>query len=246
VGVDPRAALSGPLRGPLVLVLAGLPGILSLGSVLPDVPGVPVAALLLQPALLLVVAAVAGRPLAARAGLRLMSAMPVVARAKQMATGLVLGLAIAAADHCLRGLWQAAPGSPPGIVEAWSAVGLVVGLLYGGVVEEVLFRWFAMSLLVVVLARAFAGAATRAQPWVVRGAVIGAALLFAASHLPSLALGGSPILAGTAVRALLLNGLAGLVFGLLFARRDLLAAMLAHCGVHLGFAAAALAVAAGR
>ncbi|PWS36064.1 hypothetical protein DFH01_12700 [Falsiroseomonas bella] len=63
-----------------------------------------------------------------------------------MATGVVRGLAIAAADHSLCGTWQAPPGLPPSIVQAWSAGGLIVGLLYGGVVEEVLFRWLSRCL----------------------------------------------------------------------------------------------------
>lgn len=71
-------------------------------------------------------------------------------------------------------------------------------------------------------------------------AAFGAAVLFAASHLPALAMAGAPVAIGAVVRTLVLNGIAGVVFGWLFARRDLVAAMLAHGGCHLGFAAAAL------
>uniref|UniRef100_UPI001EFFCB46 CPBP family glutamic-type intramembrane protease n=1 Tax=Falsiroseomonas oryziterrae TaxID=2911368 RepID=UPI001EFFCB46 len=72
--------------------------------------------------------------------------------------------------------------------------------------------------------------------------VAGAALLFAVAHLPALGAAGAPPGAGAVLRTLLANALAGLVFGWLFARRDLLAAVLAHGGAHLGFAAAALVV----
>lgn len=231
----------GALRCALILLLAGLPGILSLRLVIPDIPGVPTAALLLQPAVLLLVATFVGSQLATRAGLHLVSGFPVASRAVQVATGVVLGAAISAADHGLRGVWQAAPSLPPSIVEAWNLRGLVVGLLYGGVVEEVIFRWFAMSLLVVLLAHGVAGRTARTPRWMMPAAATGAAALFAASHLPLLVVDGSMSVAGVVVRTLLLNGIAGVVFGLLFARRDLLASMLAHGGTHLGFAAAALA-----
>ncbi len=242
MSADAEAAPRGAWRSALVLMLAGVPGILSLRLMLPEAPGVPAAAPLLQPALLLVVAALAGSRLAVRAGLRLTGSCPVARRAGQVTTGALLGLAIAAGDHGLRGLWQAAPSHPPGIIEAWNASGLVVGLLYGAVVEEVLFRWFAMSLLVVALARCVAGRAAHPPRWIVPAAAIGVAALFAASHLPALALAGAPPAAGVVVRTLLLNGVAGAVFGLFFARRDLVAAMLAHAGTHLGFAAGVLAV----
>ncbi|WP_237214256.1 CPBP family glutamic-type intramembrane protease [Falsiroseomonas oryziterrae] len=223
------------------LMLAGVPGILSLCLMLPEVPGVPTTALLLQPTLLLVVAALAGSRLAVRADLRLADSVSLARRAGQVTAGALFGLVMAAADHGLRGLWQAAESHPPSVIEAWSASGLVVGLLYGAVVEEVMFRWFAMSLLLVALAWLVADRTARPPHWIMPAAAIGAAALFAASHLPALALAGSPPAAGAVLRTLLLNGMAGAVFGLFFAQRDLVAAMLAHAGLHLGFAAAALA-----
>jgi hypothetical protein len=50
-----------------------------------------------------------------------------------------------------------------------------------------------------------------------------------------------PLDAAILARTLILNGLAGLLFGWLFARRDLLAAILAHASAHLGFALVAVA-----
>ena len=47
-------------RRSLVLVLSGVPGVLSLWLVLPELPGVAPATVLLQPALLLAIAAFAG------------------------------------------------------------------------------------------------------------------------------------------------------------------------------------------
>lgn len=53
------------------------------------------------------------------------------------------------------------------------------------------------------------------------------ALVFGAGHLPATA-AMLPLTPLVVVRALLLNGLGGLVFGWLYWRRGLLAAMLAH------------------
>lgn len=228
-------------RRALVLLLAGCPGILSLLLALPAVRGVPPPALLLQPALLLALSTVAGSWAAARCGLSLAAGSRPAERMAQGATGILLGLAVATADHAMRELWQAAPSAPPSLLEAWSAGRLLVGLLYGAVVEEVMFRWCAMSLVVLALWRSLARGAARPPRWILTAAALIAALLFAAGHVPALAPAGALPDAGALLRTLLLNGIAGSVFGLLFARRDLAAAMLAHGGAHLGFAAAALA-----
>nr|WP_232478527.1 CPBP family glutamic-type intramembrane protease [Roseomonas rosulenta] len=224
-------------------MLAGCPGILSLLLVLPEVPGVPSPTLLLQPSLLLVTLSFTGSWAAARCGFLLTSGCRPAQRVGQATTGLLLGLLIALADHATRGLWQAAPDQPPSVIEGWSASALFVGLLYGGVVEEVLLRWGAMSLIALALWQGFARSAVRLPPWCIAAAVGLAALLFAASHLPALAAGGIAPDAGAVLRTLLLNAIAGAVLGLLFAMRDLLAAMVAHGAAHLGFALAAMVLA---
>jgi membrane protease YdiL (CAAX protease family) len=221
----PRAAL---------LVLAGLPGVLSLLLVLPQVPGVPRWALLVNPLLLLLVTAFAGTWAARRGGLVLQAGTQ--GRLAQAGAGIALGLAIAAADHLGRGWWQAAPGVPPSVVEGWSLPALLVGLLYGGVVEEVLFRWGLTSLLLLALWRALARRAAAPPAPVALLAVGLAALAFAASHLPALVAAGTALTTGVVLRTLVLNALAGGIFGWLFLRRDLVAAILAHAGTHLGFA----------
>lgn len=231
------------LRRGLVLLLAGCPGLLSLLPLLPDVPGVPRVALLVQPALLLAALAFAGSWAAARCGFVLAAGPRPAERAAQAALGMLLGAVIALTDHAARGLWQAAPGQPPSVIEGWSVAALPLGLLYGGVVEEVLLRWGAMSLTALALWRLFARHAERPPRWCVTVAIVLAAVLFAASHLPALAAGGITPGVGAALRTLLLNTVAGVAFGLFYARRDLVAAMVAHAAAHLGFAAAALAVA---
>ncbi len=57
---------------------------------------------------------------------------------------------------------------------------------------------------------------------------IGAAVLFGLGHLPAVAALGWPMDPLVITRAVVLNGLAGVVFGWLYWRRGLESAMLAH------------------
>jgi membrane protease YdiL (CAAX protease family) len=108
-----------------------------------------------------------------------------------------------------------------------------MGVLYGGVAEEVMLRWGAMSLIawaLVSLLRSQARTVSMAL------AVAVAALLFAAGHLPALA-AQVDLTPAMVARTLMLNGVAGLLYGWLFWRRHLEAAMVAHACTHLGLAA---------
>ncbi|MFQ5593941.1 MAG: CPBP family intramembrane glutamic endopeptidase [Anaerolineae bacterium] len=96
---------------------------------------------------------------------------------------------------------------------------------YGGINEELLLRLGVMTLLVWLgskLTRA-------AQPGagVIWMANLLAAVLFGLAHLPATA-AILPLTAMVVTRAVVLNGLAGVVFGWLYWRRGLLAAMVAH------------------
>jgi len=96
---------------------------------------------------------------------------------------------------------------------------------YGGINEELLMRLGLMTLL------AWAGAKVTRQerpgPGVMWMANVLAALLFGAGHLPTLA-ALAPLTAMLVVRTLLLNGIAGVLFGWLYWRRGLLAAVASH------------------
>jgi hypothetical protein len=96
---------------------------------------------------------------------------------------------------------------------------------FGGINEELLMRLGLMTLLVWVGVKA----SRRHEP---RGGVIWAAnvvvaLLFGAGHLLSLTTL-VPLTTDLVVRTLLLNGLAGLVFGYVYWRHGLLLAMVSH------------------
>lgn len=97
---------------------------------------------------------------------------------------------------------------------------------YGGVVEELIARWCVLSAVLRLLRRA--GLADGFQV-----ANLAAALLFGAGHLLALPLVGARLTAAAVVFIVAGNGLAGLVFGWLFRRRGLEAAMIAHAAVDL-------------
>jgi len=96
---------------------------------------------------------------------------------------------------------------------------------YGGITEEILLRLGVMTVFVWV-----AAAVARQHPpgaGIMWGANLLAALLFGLGHLPAT----SAIVALTPlviVRAIVLNGIAGVVFGWQYWRRGILAAMVAH------------------
>jgi membrane protease YdiL (CAAX protease family) len=100
-------------------------------------------------------------------------------------------------------------------------------VLYGGVAEEIMLRWGVLSLLALIAAKL--GLALGTARWTANAA---AALLFAAGHLPALfALVDPP---GWLIAAVIAgNAAAGIVFGWLFIRRGLEAAMIAHAVAHL-------------
>ena len=138
--------------------------------------------------------------------------------------GVLVGVAIVLLD-----LWVFAPqlapaGSDPAALQPPAWQGLLASF-YGGIVEELLMRLGLMTLLVWVGARLTRSPIPR--PAVIWTAIVITALLFGAGHLPTTAalLSLTPLVIA---RALLLNGIGGIVFGWLYWKRGLLAAMLAH------------------
>ena len=125
--------------------------------------------------------------------------------------------------------WFAAATKLPDVPMA-----IATKLLYGGVVEELLTRWGIMTLFI------WAGWRLMRRPDPVPSALylVGAALaalLFAAGHLPLLYLMMPSPPAGLIAAVIIGNSLPGFLFGLLFWRRGLEAAMIAHAAAHLLF-----------
>ena len=141
----------------------------------------------------------------------------------------VLAGAVSSAAVLVLEVFVFAPRTPPAAsgIDAPAAApwqGLLAAF-YGGIVEELLLRLGLMTVLVwlgVKLTRA-----TRPSSAVLWSANTLAAVLFGLGHLPTTAALVAltpPVIA----RTLVLNGLAGVVFGWLYWRRGLLAAMVAH------------------
>jgi membrane protease YdiL (CAAX protease family) len=98
---------------------------------------------------------------------------------------------------------------------------------YGGITEELLLRLGVMSFFVWLLAKVWrdGNGFPKASAFLVANVL--AALLFGLGHLPATA-ALLPLTKLVVVRALVLNGLPGLVFGWLYWKRGLESAMVAH------------------
>lgn len=205
-----------------------------------DVPLPPLALRslsLVQPAILTALALAIGAALAPRVGLgaplidAALAGRPLgeVLRRQFPAAGIG---AVAVAAILLAYQQFVAPslteGSEAGARLAAFELPLVTRLLYGGIVEEVMTRWGLVSLFVWLLAR-------RRHPvpatvyWL---AIALAAALFAAGHLPALFLAAGDPPPGLVAAVLAGNFMPGLVFGWLYWRRGLEAAIFAHAGAH--------------
>lgn len=109
---------------------------------------------------------------------------------------------------------------------------MVSCLTYGGVLEEIMMRWFLLSLLVFIIWKLF----FRKEQAVPKGVLIAVnilvALLFAAGHLPTTAatMGITPLIL---VRCFSLNSLAGLICGHLYMKHGIQYAMISHAGFHI-------------
>ena len=92
-----------------------------------------------------------------------------------------------------------------------------------GIGEELLIRFLLMTLLTLLFLKLF----RMARPTAVWSAIILVALVFGALHLPATAelVELSSLII---VRAMLLNGIAGIAFGLLYWKRGLESAIVAH------------------
>jgi len=138
--------------------------------------------------------------------------------------GVLVGVTIVLLDLWVFGPRLAASGSSLSTLQPPAWQGLLASA-YGAIVEELLLRLGLMTLLVWVGVRLTRSEVAR--PVVVWFAIVTAALIFGAGHLPTTATL-LPLTPLVIARALLLNGVGGIVFGWLYWKRGLLAAMLAH------------------
>ena len=216
-----------------------------IGARLASAPPLPVivGASLAQTTVLMGAAVATGVALAPRLGLRShlaergssnASALP--ALRAEMPAALSAGVASYVLITALDQLFK------PFMSDAWLALNAAVphttlssiigGLLYGGIVEELLLRWGVMTLIAWGSWRILQRGHGTPRPEIMWGAAIVAALLFGALHLPYTATI-VPLTATVVLRAVLLNGIGGILFGWLYWRKSLEAAMLAHATFHV-------------
>ncbi|HWL24401.1 MAG TPA: CPBP family glutamic-type intramembrane protease [Ureibacillus sp.] len=144
--------------------------------------------------------------------------------------GVITGFAIIGADrfyyqHKIEAIAQANP--------EFSWLGLVAGVLYGGVFEELLMRLLFMSLVVWIFMKI-----TRKNYETLNSiffwlAIILAAALFAIGHFPATEAVFGELNTTLIIRSFLLNGLGGIFFGYLYWKKGLEYAILAHMFTHI-------------
>lgn len=235
------------MTGVVAVSLTVIPQLLAGASTTLPV-GVAIGASLLQSAVLLTLAVWAGVVLAKPLGL----GAPVLEAAlsgsgtgawatlkPQIVPAVVVGLAVGALLVAMAGIAPAELQSLALRVE----VPLLAKLLYGGITEEILMRWGLMTAVVWLpwrLLQKRQGAPRRV--FMVSGVLV-AALLFALGHLPAAVAMGAPLSPSVLTYILVGNALPGAMFGLLYWRRGLEAAVLAHALAH---AASSLILALGE
>jgi hypothetical protein len=234
----------------------GLPGIISLLPVVirqlenlpPEMAEMPLALViaisLLNPLILLSISVAIGSLLAHRVGLRSLVAekvshgspiWPQLHPYLPMAFGLgfLFAFVVTGLDRVINPFEGTElviePTTIPGLFSQ-----LLLGVLYGGIVEELLLRWGVMSLLLWIIWRVLQRGRVPVHPVLVWTAIILAAVLFGVGHLPALA-GMVELTPLIIFRTILLNALGGILFGWLYWQRNLETAMVAHAAGHVGF-----------
>lgn len=189
-----------------------------------------------QNAVLVAVAVGLGLLVAGRVGLGApflrgaLSGEKVGAKLRAMAAPAVLLGAAGAVAVILLDLFVFAAALPETLAQEVSQPPAWQGLLaslYGGITEELLLRLLCMSLLAWLIGlvwRAPTGGPAAGAFW---SANLAAAILFGLGHLPATA-ALMPLTPLIVLRAVVLNGLVGVICGHLYWKRGLEAAMLAH------------------
>lgn len=107
-----------------------------------------------------------------------------------------------------------------------------VRFLYGGITEELMLRFGLMSVLAFVGWRVTGHRTDDPGPAVMWASIVVSAVLFGVGHLPALAQS-VDLTPALIARTVLLNAVAGILFGWLYWRRSLEVAMVAHASFHV-------------
>ncbi|HWK21835.1 MAG TPA: CPBP family intramembrane glutamic endopeptidase [Ureibacillus sp.] len=115
----------------------------------------------------------------------------------------------------------------------FSLIGLLAGVFYGGVFEEIMLRLLVMSLFVWLMLKLFRQTVQSLPSFYYWVAIIIASLLFAAGHLPATKLLSGELTNILILRCFLLNGIGGIFFGYLYWKKGLEYAIFAHMFTHI-------------
>ena len=243
------------LRLGLLLWLAGMLGVVVITvTVLPQLLGnvtlpaplwVISLASLAQSAFLVALAVWSGVALAPRVGLHA-PAFEAAVTARSIASafrpqflpGLLVGALAGAGLFAIGGY-----ASPAALAEVQQRFELPIlaRVLYGGITEELLLRWGLMTALVWLawrLLQGRRGAPRAVYMWL---AIVVSALLFGAGHLPAAAILIGELTGDVVLFVVGVNAAFGVLFGYLFWRYGLEAAMIAHVMAHVVSCVAGLA-----
>lgn len=139
-------------------------------------------------------------------------------------TGVVGGLVILLLDRLFQPFMPPTIHPSGGNIELWKRL---IACFYGAITEELLLRLFLMTLIAWILWRIAFKSKTAPTAGVFWIAIVVAAVLFGAGHLPATA-GIWPLTTLVVIRTIALNALGGLAFGFFYWRWGLEHAMLAH------------------
>ncbi len=137
--------------------------------------------------------------------------------------GIITGVLIVSGDKIF-GIYLPKLSVVNSQVAVWKTL---LASLYGGIVEEILLRLFVMSLLAWLLSKIFRQLEVIKNNYIMWAAIIISSALFGLGHLPitSALAAITPLVVA---RAIVLNGIGGVVFGWLFWKKGLEYAMVAH------------------
>ena len=111
----------------------------------------------------------------------------------------------------------------------------IASVFYGGIIEELMLRFFLMSLLVFIIWKLFfkkrEKVAIPVMVFVIANGI--AALVFAAGHLPATILAFGELSFLIVLRCFVLNGLFGFVFGEIYRKYGIQYAIVGHMGTHI-------------
>ncbi|MEJ6949652.1 CPBP family intramembrane glutamic endopeptidase [Natronospora cellulosivora (SeqCode)] len=145
-------------------------------------------------------------------------------------SGVVLGLIIIGSDRFyFQNLISMLAENPP----EFSVLALLAGIFYGGVVEEILLRLFLMSLIVWICMKIFKFDKDNIFKGVYWMAIILTSVIFAAGHLPVTEMMFGELTSPLLLRAFLLNGIGGLIFGYLYWKKGFEYAVISHAFAHI-------------